>query len=114
MRAAVIGAVIGAGLMALALGGFAEGGRALAQRPSSAEAAANAEVIALTSTLGDNRQQLTLIDPRMRVMSVYHVDAASGGISLKSVRNFHWDMQMVEFNNAKPLPQEIRSMIDHR
>lgn len=114
MRAAVIGAVIGAGLMALALGGFAEGGPALAQRPVSAETSAHAEIIALTSMLGDNRQQLTLIDPKMRVVSVYHVDAASGGIALKSVRNFHWDLQMVEFNNVRPLPLEIRSMLDQR
>jgi hypothetical protein len=37
-----------------------------------------------------------------------------GDITLKSVRNIHWDLQMVEFNTEAPLPREIRSMLDQQ
>lgn len=62
--------------------------------------------------LGDNKQQLTVIDPAMRVVAVYHIDPSKGEITLKSVRNFHWDLQLLEFNTTAPLPQEIRSMLE--
>lgn len=64
--------------------------------------------------LGDTRQQLTLVDPNMRVVAVYQIDLAKGDITLKSVRNVHWDLQMLEFNTAAPLPREIRSMLDQK
>jgi hypothetical protein len=71
-------------------------------------------LITLTSPAGENRQLLTVIDPRTRAVSVYHVDALTGTLSLKSVRNIHWDLQMVEFNGVSPLPREIRSMLEPR
>jgi hypothetical protein len=40
------------------------------------------------------------------------VDAKSGEIVLKSVRNNHWDLQMIEFNATSPLPREIRSQLN--
>ena len=52
---------------------------------------------------------LTVIDPREQWIGVYHVDRASGVISLKSARKYTWDLQLVEFNSGKPLPQEIRN-----
>ena len=42
-------------------------------------------------------------------MAVYHVDRATGEITLEGVRNFTWDLQMINFNTGKPLPQEVRS-----
>ncbi len=57
----------------------------------------------------DSRSSVTVIDPRQRVMAVYHVDRATGEITPKSVRNFTWDLQMIEFNSGNPLPQDIRS-----
>ena len=71
-------------------------------------------IISHVVQVGENRQQLTVIDPTMRVISVYHIDSSKGEITLKSVRNFHWDLQMLEFNTAAPLPQEIRSMLDQK
>jgi len=44
------------------------------------------------------------------VLAVYHVDKATGEIALRSVRNITWDLQMVEFNSGKPLPQDIRNL----
>ena len=47
-------------------------------------------------------------------MGVYHIDLATGEVSLKSVRNIHWDLQMIEFNGTRPLPREVRSMLEQR
>lgn len=84
-----------------------------AQRVSAYEP--SGELIALpTSIEGGRIQQVTVIDPRTRVMSVYHVELSSGAVTLKSVRNIHWDLQMIEFNGVKPLPAEIRGLLDSR
>jgi hypothetical protein len=56
---------------------------------------------------------VTVIDPKQRVMAVYHVDRGSGMITPKSVRNFTWDLQMIEFNSGNPLPQDIRNGLKH-
>ncbi|MCA9120737.1 MAG: hypothetical protein H6822_32645 [Planctomycetaceae bacterium] len=72
------------------------------------------ELIALNSDVEEGRQQVVVIDPKSRVMSVYHIDHASGVISLKSVRNFYADLLMDEFNTESPLPKEIRAILDQR
>jgi hypothetical protein len=69
-------------------------------------------LLALSYTSGEKTQQITVIDPRSRAMSVYHIDATSGAIELKSVRRIEWDLEMMHFNTADPLPQEIRSLIE--
>jgi hypothetical protein len=69
--------------------------------------------VTLTTALGENRQQLLVIDPELHVMGVYHVDS-NGEVTLKSVRNFHWDLQMEQFNGTNPLPREIRSLMQPR
>ncbi|HVW36348.1 MAG TPA: hypothetical protein VHB99_03545, partial [Pirellulales bacterium] len=60
--------------------------------------------------VGESQQQLTLIDPKLRVISVYHVDG-DGKIALKSVRRIEWDLKVDNLNNVAPLPQEVRSMV---
>lgn len=55
-------------------------------------------------------QAVVVVDPGQRVLAVYHVDKTTGEISLRSVRNITWDLQMVEFNSGEPLPQDIRTM----
>ncbi len=57
---------------------------------------------------------LTIVDPRQRALSVYHIDLNTGKIALKSVRNIQWDLQVTSFNNEIPLPQEIRSGLDQQ
>ena len=68
------------------------------------------ELIALSSDVGQTYQQVTVVDPKSRVMSVYHIERATGKIELKSVRNIRWDLLMEEFNAVSPLPREIRAM----
>jgi hypothetical protein len=54
---------------------------------------------------------LCIVDPRLRAVSVYHIDVPTGAITLKGVRNIQWDLQMMEFNGVSPLPGELRSML---
>jgi hypothetical protein len=72
------------------------------------------ELIVVPTVLGDKVQMLTVIDPRQRVLGVYHIDTATGKISLKSVRNIHWDLQIDHLNTDEPLPQQIRSMWEQK
>ena len=62
----------------------------------------------------ESGQQLTVIDATKRAMAVYHVDKATGRVTLKSVRQVHWDLQLEEFNGVSPLPREIQSLLSHR
>jgi hypothetical protein len=112
MKKAVLGALVGAGLVA-ALGMLDRGGQALAQKNGVYQPSVpGTELVVLPMSAGDKAQLLTVIDPHQQVICVYHVETASGKIALRGVRNFHWDMQMTYLNNEAPLPQEIRSMLD--
>ncbi len=127
IRSAVWGIVAGVGVVLVSWGVVWQGPTALAQRPTVAPPmigsppvngagrfAPSGELIALSFDVGSGRQQLTLIDPRTHMMSVYHLDPATGEIALKSVRNVHWDLQMDEFNGKTPSPGEIRSLLGHK
>ncbi len=72
------------------------------------------QLIALSSDADKLNQQVTLIDPRGRVMSVYHINRQTGEITLKGVRKFDWDLQMEDFNGVSPSPREIRSLLQQR
>ena len=72
------------------------------------------QLIALTSDIPGTHQQITVIDAKSRIMSVYHVANATGVISLKSVRNISADLMMDEFNTESPLPREIRAILSSK
>lgn len=72
----------------------------------------SSSLIAFATTVADKYQQITLIDPKTQVMSVYHIDLADGKIRLRSVRNFHWDFQLIHLNGQPPLPQEIQTLLE--
>jgi hypothetical protein len=110
MRRTGLGAIIGAVLVLLA--GLLVESRNKAAQPSGGPEYGG-ELITFTSTAAENRQQLTVIDPRSRAMAVYHVDSTTGVVSLKSVRNIQWDLMMSEFNGVSPLPREIRAMVEN-
>ena len=84
------------------------------QPPAAPAAATGSELIVVPAMLGDKAQILTVVDPRQQVMSVYHIDLVTGKIALKSVRKIVWDLQITDFNNENPLPQEIRSRLEQR
>jgi hypothetical protein len=113
MRTAALGASAIAGF-ALATIAVAVGPKAgFAQRPA-APSATGGGLTTLATSAGDHHQQITIVDPDTRTMAVYHVDTTSGEIVLKSVRNIHYDLQMIEFNGTSPLPGEIRAILEQR
>ena len=77
-------------------------------------AASGSELIVVPATLGDRVQVLSVVDPRQRVLCVYHIELATGKIALKSVRKLEWDLQIRDLNNDKPLPEEIRSLVEQK
>jgi len=114
MKTVVFGALAGAGLVMAVLSARDCRSEGYAQQATPHRTGAPGELIVVPVPAGDKGQLLTVIDPRLEVMSVYHIDLASGKISLRSVRNFHWDLQMTEFNGDTPLPREIRSLLQQR
>jgi len=113
MRQVVLGSLIGAALVLFSGVLRSEGDEVYGQHPAH-NSSASAELIAFTTAADDSRVLLTVIDPRQRVVSVYHVHRESGKISLLSVRNIHWDLQIQDFNGANPLPEEIRKQLQQR
>ncbi len=76
--------------------------------------APSGQLIALTSDLPGNHQQVTVIDPKLRAMSVYHIELATGHIEFRSERHIHYDLQMLSHDNKGVLPEEILSMLESR
>ena len=111
MKTVTLGALLGAGLVIAVMAISSPSTNVYAQPGARSGIAPDGGVIALTGKTTDGHQQLTVIDSRERVMSVYHIDSTSGKISLQSVRNFHWDLRMTEFNGVSPLPDEIRALL---
>jgi hypothetical protein len=115
MKQVVLGVLLGAGLVMAAVGLFDQRSEVFAQRLSPYQSTgADDQLIAVPARVGEQGQLLTLIDPRQQVMGVYHIDLATGKITLRSVRNFRWDLQMTYLNNEGPLPEEIRSLLEQR
>lgn len=115
MKSAMLGALVGAGLVVFAVRGPSFTTEAWAQRAGTQEASQSGDLIAISTAgageQGRSAQQVTVIDPKTRVMAVYHVKEQNGEIELKSVRKFDYDLQMEEFNATSPLPREVRSQI---
>ena len=111
MRSAVWGSFVGAGLI-IACSVWWSSIEPVHAAGTHSGMAAGAELITYTIEIDDHRQQLTVIDPVMKVVTIYHVAKDSGEITLKSVRNIRWDLQLEEFNSASPRPQEIKRALD--
>ena len=45
-------------------------------------------------------------------MAVYQVDLASGAIKVCAVRKLTYDMEIENLNTQKPLPREIRQLLE--
>jgi len=113
MRYSLVGALLVAGLVIAATAGRSWSESAGGPAVNVSPYAQTAELITHVTAAEGGPQVVTVIDPRQRVMAVYHVDRASGKIMPMSVRNFTWDLQMIEFNSGNPLPQDIRSGLQH-
>jgi hypothetical protein len=111
MRRSLLGALLGAGLVIAVTAGRGSTKSAFGGPGELASLAPLQDTGLFTQVTAENGQPLTVtvIDPRQRAMAIYHVDRATGEITLRSQRNLTWDLQMIEFNSGKPLPQDIRS-----
>jgi len=109
MRHSFVGALLVAGLVIAATAARSLSQQAPAPPVDLQTTSQSSALIANFSTADGQPQVVTVIDPRQRVMAVYHVDRTTGQITPKSVRNITWDLQMIEFNSGNPLPQDIRS-----
>ena len=114
MRTILVGALFGAAVVGASLGSGADRGAAYADRALVDTQTVEGRLITHSTLLSDGRQQLTVIDPQRQTMGVYHIEASSGKIELKSVRNFAWDLRLTQFNGASPEPQDVRSMVEPR
>ena len=113
MRHSAVGALLGASLVIGAMADRSSSESAYGP-PIDLPTHANGSELFTQVTAADGQPlTVTVIDPRQRVMAVYHVDRATGEIAPKSVRNITWDFQMIEYNSGKPLPQDIRNGLKH-
>ena len=113
MRRSFVGALLGASLVIAVAAGRGSSETAYTFPVESSPHSASSELITHVTATDGQPITVTVIDPRQRVMAVYTVDRVSGEITPRSVRNFTWDLQMIEFNSGKPLPQDIRNGLKH-
>lgn len=111
MRRSLFGALVVAGLVIAAVAdrGSTKWAFGAPGEPAGLSSLEDRGLIAQVTAESGQPLTVTVVDPRQRVMGVYHVDRSTGEIALRSVRNLTWDLQMVEFNSGNPLPQDIRS-----
>jgi hypothetical protein len=118
MKRVTLGLLLSVGLVWAAVAVAEQRGEVFAQRTTPAvsapSAAVGSELIVVPTSLGEKGQMLTVVDPRQKVLSVYHIDLATGKITLKSVRNIQLDLQVPYYNNEIPLPNEIRSWLEQK
>lgn len=101
--------------LGVALAGAACCWTAAAQQPFAASPLAATTGVGAASLItnfqpgdGGKPTVLTIVDPQLRTIGVYHINRENGEIHLKSVRNFSADLQIDQFNSNSPLPKEIR------
>lgn len=115
MRRSLFGALLGAGLVIAATAGRGSSEPAFGGPGGLTNVSPLQDTGLITQVTAENGQPLTVtvVDPRQRAMAIYHVDRSTGEITLRSVRNLTWDLQMVQYNSGNPLPQDIRSGLQH-
>jgi hypothetical protein len=120
MKRAIVGLLVGAGVVILAVCLLDRHSQVMAQQHAmpysqpSPQPVSGGELIAVPSPMGDKGQMLTVLDPRQQTMGVYWIEAGTGKITLRSVRNLRYDLMMTDFNGDNPLPREIRLQLEQR
>lgn len=98
---------------ALLAAGRSAGPIASAAPPAIGQAQAPGNPLWVTLTpIADDRQMLVIVDPNERTAAIYHVDAATGTMTLKSARSIRWDLMVGEFNAQEPTPSSLRKLIE--
>jgi len=71
-------------------------------------------LVTIASPPQDGLQMFTVVDPATRAMAVYHTDLKSGLVTLMSVRNLQWDLQLEDYNSVAPKAREVRIQVQGR
>jgi hypothetical protein len=114
MRRVILGTLIGIGVVIAVAAAEPRGDVFPPRAASVGSPVAGSDLIVVPAILGDRVQVLSVVDPRQRVLCVYHIELATGKITLKSVRKLEWDLQIRDLNNDKPLPDEIRPLVEQK
>lgn len=64
-----------------------------------------------TAPLDANRQLLMVVDQQRQTLAVYHIDTASGAVTLRSTRALAFDLQIEDFNATDPKPAALKKML---
>lgn len=110
MRSTIVGMVFGA-LIAVATVTLNTGKQNAFAQPGHLPELTDSNLTAFSSPTG---QQLLVLDKRQRVLGVYHVDPKNGQITLRSVRNIRWDLELDDFNSSEPDPAKVRSLVSSK
>jgi hypothetical protein len=81
-----------------------------AQRPAPPPPAGGSLWIS-DAPLDESRRILIVVDSSNRRAAVYHVDVATGSLTLKSARDISWDLMLDDFNAQEPRPAALRNLI---
>lgn len=95
-------------LVLLGVAGLWQGGQLAAERMT---VPAGQGLWISESRLDDGRRLLILVEPASRHAAIYHVDAATGTLSLKSTRDVTWDLMVGDFNAQEPRPAVLQKML---
>ncbi len=63
------------------------------------------------TAIDEARRLLVVVDPATRHAAVYHLDASSGSLLLKSTRDITWDLMVDDFNAQEPKPAALRRLL---
>ena len=110
-------AVAGALVLVLSAAGLWWGGsQAAAQRPGRGPASAGSPpgspLWTMSTPLDDGRHLLLVLDQEQRAVAVYHLDPATGTLTLKSTRDIRWDLLVGDFNAQEPKPSALQKMLE--
>ncbi len=116
MRATFLGLIVGSLVAGLILTTGTGHRDVFAQRLGEVGSPATMSegLVALSGPVVDGQQLIVLIDKQRSTMATYHIAFPSGQCSLRSVRNFRWDLEMDEFNGAEPSPEKIQALLESR
>jgi hypothetical protein len=114
MRAVLLGLSAGILMMGLLNGASSNPPQVYAQRfdGSDPSAAQRGNLVAIAGSVVDRQQLLLVMDPQRQTIASYQVDAQTGQIALRSVRDLRWDLQMDYFNGMEPSPEKIQALLE--
>jgi hypothetical protein len=76
-------------------------------------ATSNESILVTSNRTINGNMQMSVIDSQRKTMAVYEIDAVSGAIQLKSVRNMNADFLLDEFNGTDPTPEKVRGILSN-